>query len=232
MANLDDLIRKYYGSVSIGEKALETAIREFLAQRPGKLLDAGCGEDAPFTRRFSPEAWTTGIDLCPVRPANLPLVQGDLGKLPYTDNTFSIVFSRSVFEHLAEPEQVMREIHRVLKPGGVCIILTPNRYDYSSVAANLTPYWFHAWFVKRVYGSETYDTFPTLYRANTPSYFRRLAANGKAWKVRRLAGLRHYPANLTFSRTLFRIGVLYDWLIARLGLNGLQPSLLIVLEKT
>jgi SAM-dependent methyltransferase len=231
MSPVDDLIDKYYCSVPIGERALESTIREFMAQHRIFALDAGCGEDAPFTRRLSGEAFIVGMDLCPALPKDLPMVCGDLSRLPFTDQVFSMVFSRSVFEHLTEPDQVMDEIRRTLKPGGVCVILTPSRYDYSSLIARLTPQWFHSWFVNRVYRSHTYDTFPTVYRANTPTYFRKLAERNNGWQIRKLAGLRHYPANLIFSRTLFRLGVLYDWLIARMGWTALQPTLLVVLEK-
>src|SRR5271166_1429589 len=232
MTLVDDLIQKHYNSVMFGEAALEAAIREFLPRTRCRVLDAGCGEDAPFTRRFSSEAAVIGIDLCRNLPRDLQTVCGDLARLPFRDNTFSLVFSRSVFEHLTDPDQVMEEVRRTLKPGGFCVILTPNRYDYSSVVARFTPQRFHEWFVNRIYGSHTYDTFPTLYRANTPGYFEGVAARNKAWRIRRVAGLRHYPANLTFSRVLFRLGVLYDRLIARLDFKALQPSLLIVLEKT
>jgi SAM-dependent methyltransferase len=228
---MDDLIDKYYGSVAIGEGALEATIREFMPPGSVRLLDAGCGVDAPFTRKFNGEAFVTGIDLCQGLPRGLPMVRGDLGHLPFRDQVFSMVFSRSVFEHLAEPDLVMEEINRTLKPGGFCVILTPNRFDYSSLVARLTPQWFHGWFVNRLYGSNTYDTFPTLYRANTPGYFRALAARKPAWRIRKLVGLRHYPANLIFSRILFRCAVLYDWLIAKLRWSALQPTLLIVLEK-
>lgn len=231
MTFINELIEKHYGSVVFGEAALEAAIREFLPPVRARVLDAGCGEDAPFTRRLGGDAAVVGIDLCQALPKGLQAVCGDLAFLPFPSNTFSLVFSRSVFEHLTDPDQVMEEIRRTLKPGGVCVILTPNRYDYSSVVAQCTPQRFHAWFVNRVYGSHTYDTFPTLYRANTPGYFERVAATSKGWKVRRIAGLRHYPANLTFSRILFCLGVEYDRLIARLGLRALQPSLLVVLEK-
>lgn len=232
MTLVDDLIEKHYGSVLFGEAALEATIREFLPPNRPRVLDAGCGSDAPFSRRLSEDAEAVGIDLCRTLPPDLQVVCGDLGRLPFRDNTFSLVFSRSVFEHLTEPDQVMEEIRRTLKPGGCCVILTPNRYDYSSVVAQLTPQRFHAWFVNRVYGSRTYDTFPTVYRANTPGYFETIAAKNKGWKIRRIDGLRHYPANLIFSRVLFRLGVYYDRLVARLGLKALQPSLLVVLEKS
>lgn len=231
MAAIRDLIDRYYGSTLFGEHALEIAVREFMPSPDCRMLDAGCGTDAPFMRKFSNETIVTGIDLCEALPKDMPVVRGDLSRLPFSESVFSIVCSRSVFEHLGEPDLVMDEIHRALKPGGICIILTPNRWDYSSVVAQLTPQFFHEWFVNRIYGSNTYDTFPTRYRANTPAYFRGLAERKRRWKIRRLVGLRHYPANLIFSRMLFRLGVLYDWLLAKLGWSALQPSLLVVLEK-
>jgi SAM-dependent methyltransferase len=231
MAGVDDLIHRFYFHVPIGQRSLEAAIREALAEGHTAALDAGCGTDAPLTRKFSELIPTVGIDLCQVLPEDLRVVTGDLANMPFRDGSFSLIFSRSVFEHLTDPDQVLREFHRVLRPNGVCVILTPNRFDYSSVVAAMTPQWFHEWFVKRLYRSASYDTFPTVYRANTPGFFRSIA-RGTTWRIKRIAGVRHYPVNLGFSRFLFRIGILYDWIIARIGLTALQPSLLVILERT
>ena len=231
MARVDDLIRRFYFQVPIGERSLEAAIQEALAAGHTAALDAGCGSDAPLTRKFSQLIPTIGIDLCEGLPKDLRVVTGDLANLPFQDESFSLIFSRSVFEHLTHPDQVLSEFHRVLRPNGRCVILTPNRYDYSSVVAALTPQWFHEWFVTRLYRSASYDTFPTVYRANTPGFFRAVA-KGTTWRIKRISGVRHYPVNLGFSRVLFRIGILYDSIIARIGLTALQPSLLVVLERT
>lgn len=231
MARVDDLIDHFYGDVLFGQAALETEIRRALERGQTVALDAGCGINAPLTRKYGGQIRVVGIDLCQGLPCDLQVVNGDLSKLPFRDGSFSLIFSRSVFEHLSQPYEVMDEFHRVLKPKGTCIILTPNRYDYSSIVAAVTPHWFHDWFVRRVYVSAAYDTFPTVYRANTPGFFRSLVRRGKAWSVQHLRGVRHYPANLAFSRLLFRLGVLYDWGIARARLTALQPTLLAVLEK-
>ena len=231
MAHVVDLIQRFYSGVPIGQLSLEAAIHEALAEGRTTALDAGCGVDARLTRKLGTEIRTVGVDLCRGLPKDLHVITGDLSRLPFRDGAFSLIFSRSVFEHLTEPRRVLEEFHRVLQPNGVCIILTPNRFDYSSVAAALTPSWFHEWFVKRLYSSASYDTFPTVYRANTPGFFRTITKTTKRWRIRRITGVRHYPANLAFSRLLFRIGILYDWLIARAGLTALQPSLLVVLER-
>jgi SAM-dependent methyltransferase len=230
-SRVDDLIARYYRNEFIGQRALEHVIQgEFAAGRT-RALDAGCGVDAPLTRKFCEQGLVVGVDLSRQLPKDLAVICGDLAKLPFRDGAFSLIFSRSVFEHLPQPDLVLEEFYRVLQPNGACIILTPNGFDYTSVVARFTPQWFHRWFVRKLYASAAYDTFPTFYRANTPGYFKSFVSRNGGWRIRRLSGLRHYPANLAFSRLLFRLGILYDWAIASAGISFLQPSLLVVLKK-
>src|ERR1700730_6821800 len=231
MKRVNDLINKYYAEVSLGKELILGLIQEAVSQGRVPILDAGCGREGKWMRRFGPEARMMGLDLGPELLLDLPVVCGDLARIPFADASFSFIFSRSVFEHLAEPDAVLHEFFRILRPGRRSAILTPNRYDYSSIVAFLTPQAFHDFFVHRVYGeSAAYDTYPVLYRANTPGYFQK-SARSQNWKIVRISGLRHYPANLAFSRTLFRAGVFYDKLIADMNLTSLQPSLLVILEK-
>jgi len=62
--------------------------------------------------------------------------------LPYPDNHFDLVTATEVIEHLENHRQVMREIYRVLKPGGLCILSTPNILNMSS---RLRFVWFGFW---------------------------------------------------------------------------------------
>lgn len=52
-----------------------------------------------------------------LRP-NVRFLQGDAHDLPFTEGSFDAVYCRYVLEHVADPQQVVREMHRVLKPGG------------------------------------------------------------------------------------------------------------------
>jgi len=49
----------------------------------------------------------------------------DLQKLTFSDNSFDLVITQDVFEHIQEPEKAFAEIHRVLKPGGYHIFTIP-----------------------------------------------------------------------------------------------------------
>jgi SAM-dependent methyltransferase len=56
----------------------------------------------------------------------LEILQGDVGKYPFKDNSVDVVLSFGVVEHFKEgPGGPLREINRILKPGGIAIITTP-----------------------------------------------------------------------------------------------------------
>jgi SAM-dependent methyltransferase len=80
-------------------------------------LNLGCGQ--------YPKEGYLNIDLDPRSKADKVL---DLNKVPYDlpSNHFELVEADHVFEHLNEPIQVMSEIHRLLKPGGVLHIKVPH----------------------------------------------------------------------------------------------------------
>lgn len=57
------------------------------------------------------------------------LVQAPAEKLPFPDQSFDIVHSHHVFEHVADPLVSALEAFRVLKPGGIIFIEVPNQFD-------------------------------------------------------------------------------------------------------
>lgn len=66
-----------------------------------------------------------------MRRLKLPhqFVVADMRQIPFKANTFDLVYSMGTLEHVADTQGVVREIHRVLKKGGVAITGVPNKYD-------------------------------------------------------------------------------------------------------
>jgi ubiquinone/menaquinone biosynthesis C-methylase UbiE len=227
------LLDHYYAGRKFHDALYTDVIRNNV--RPGqRLLDAGCGRYMKFCRAFSDVARVVGIDLesqLDTRNRNAPFgVRGDIGHLPFPAESFDMVISRSVVEHLEDPPRVFREFFRVLRPGGKVVVVTPNRYDYVSVVAALTPYWLHRRLVSRVFEVPEDDVFPTLYRANTISSIRK-AFRSAGFRERELDTFNQYPAYLMFSPVVFRLGVLYERLTLLKPLRSLRSSILGVFEK-
>ena len=95
------------------------------------LLDIGCGR-GEFLRGFiNCGAQGFGVDrstaaqkYCPQAELRTADLEND--PLPYSDNTFDVVYSKSVIEHFYYPERLVQEMFRVLKPGGLIITLCPD----------------------------------------------------------------------------------------------------------
>jgi SAM-dependent methyltransferase len=227
------LYQKYYA----GRKFYDTRYRELIQKhlRPGqRLLDAGCGRYMRFCREFSDTAEVVGIDLDSVIETDnqrAPFgIRGDLSRLPFPSEHFDMVISRSVVEHLEDPGKVFREFYRVLRPGGKVVIVTPNKYDYVSLIAAMTPYRVHRALVSKIFRVPEDDVFPTLYRANSLSALRRKLTSA-GFVVRELDTVNHYPAYLMFSPVLFRLGVAYERMTALKAFRSLRGSLLCIFQK-
>lgn len=94
-----------------------------------RLLDIGYG-NGDIGAHFSNDNDTYGIDVEDRRrPEHIRLARciGRSELLPFAEHSFDIVISHHVIEHVADHDRHVAEIHRVLKPDGICYLGTPNR---------------------------------------------------------------------------------------------------------
>jgi ubiquinone/menaquinone biosynthesis C-methylase UbiE len=95
------------------------------------ILDVGCGR-GEFLNGFSKcNLEVYGIDQNDASKQNYSRINFkscDLlkEKIPYDDNYFDVVFSKSLVEHFYYPEKIFKEMHRVLKKDGILITMTPD----------------------------------------------------------------------------------------------------------
>jgi len=205
--------------------------------QPGKsLLDIGCGRTFPMAEKWL----TTGADIYGVDPVidsgailnGVEVVQGSAEKVPYPDEMFDLIVSCAVLEHLEKPLPIFQEFHRLLKPNGRAILLTPNKYDYVSLAARIIPNKFHGQIVHATEGREEHDTFPTFYLANSRKQISNLA-QGSGFVMEKYRYLDQSPYSLRFNPFLYRIGCWYHWVVRSFkGLDFLNGWILCVLAKS
>lgn len=95
----------------------------------GKLLDvaAGAGYTSARLRKIGFDVTATDIHADQFQPKEIPLVTADLNRgFPFPDATFDTVVALEIIEHVENPNQFLREIARVLRPGGHVVLSTPN----------------------------------------------------------------------------------------------------------
>lgn len=129
-----------------------------LAARAGRLV--GFDYDADALRRH---------------PTIRDRVRGDVSMLPFRDGTFDLITSNMVFEHLAEPEAQLKEVFRVLRPGGLLVFHTPNKLGYALATGRLIPAGLKVKLAGFLQDRRPEDVYPTFYRVNTTNAIEALA---------------------------------------------------------
>lgn len=119
----------------------------YLAADPGKrLLDIGCGS-GKMLRRMQELGWEVeGIDtdrtaVAMASEAGLNVRCGELADQDFADSYFDVVVMSHTIEHISDSCDVLGECHRILRPGGKMIIITPNSKGLGHIL--FRKWWFH-----------------------------------------------------------------------------------------
>ena len=134
--------QSYYAYKPIPPDSLWTSFKQWLArspipnhdpdfEKPGDFLDIGCGSGT-YLARMQKRGWRAqGVEPSAYgvengRKSGLKISHGTLIEAGFADESFDYVRSNHSFEHMPNPKEVLREIHRILRPNGQVFIGIPN----------------------------------------------------------------------------------------------------------
>jgi len=104
-------------------------------------------------------------------------LKADAASLPFAGECFDLVTSNMVFEHVKNPRSILSEIRRVLEPGGLLIVHTPNWLDLITIAARIVPNSFHPSLISQMETRLKKEVYPTHFQFNRPRTIERLLRN-------------------------------------------------------
>lgn len=119
------------GSLDINHPGMKMLVD--LASRSDKILDLGCGEGTRLNLLAQDKKVAIGVDisnkaimLAKKTYPKLKFIEADLENTPLEDESFDLVYSAYVLEHLTAPEKVLDESIRLISNNGFLILIAPN----------------------------------------------------------------------------------------------------------
>jgi glycosyltransferase involved in cell wall biosynthesis/SAM-dependent methyltransferase len=121
--------------------------REF--SRNQRVLDIACGEGYGSAILASVASHVVGVDIAgdvvtqassTYTASNVEFIEGSCEAIPLPDDAVDVVVSFETIEHVGDHELMMSEIRRVLRPGGLLVISSPDRREYSDTIGNRNPF--------------------------------------------------------------------------------------------
>jgi 2-polyprenyl-3-methyl-5-hydroxy-6-metoxy-1,4-benzoquinol methylase len=114
---------------------VDGVLRAFAEERPGPRtgLDLGCGDGTHLSwlAQHLTAVYGSDYNLLRLQRAaqampEAQLALADVTDYPAADDAFDVIFFNHVVEHIPDDGRALREVHRILKPGGVVVLGTPN----------------------------------------------------------------------------------------------------------
>lgn len=139
------------------------------------ILEAGCGrqwgldlQDIQYTLT-GVDIDKNALDIRRNQRRDLDIaILADLRIACLESNSYDVILSKYVLEHIDGAEDVLKNFIRWLKPGGIMILTFPNRDSVYAYLTRITPFWFHVFYKKHIQkvksaGKPGHDPYPTVF---------------------------------------------------------------------
>jgi SAM-dependent methyltransferase len=204
-------------------KGLPRIISSHFGQQvdPLNMLEAGCGRQFHLDMtgiRYRLTAVDVSEEAIRLRKQEQDELQeiavGDLRTIEFPESTYDVIYCSYVLEHINGAEEVLNKFDRWLKPGGLLILLIPDRDTVKGLVTRLTPFWFHVLFYRYVLkdanaGKPGFMPFRTyhekvvsregVYRYCVAHGYRMLAGHCDTFKPKRAFGVMSPVFSLLFK---------------------------------
>jgi len=177
------------------------------------VLDAGCGRGGMISEFESLPKLIIGIDkdsflINDNKVVNKKII-ADLENIPLENCSVDIITAEFVLEHLKNPEGVLAELSRVLKPNGLLIFITPNILNPVIFISKILPYSFHKFLRQRLLKKK--ETHKTFYYANRYGQLLKLAEMAKLryCEISRVGN----PEYMAFCKPLVLPSIIFEKMI-------------------
>jgi ubiquinone/menaquinone biosynthesis C-methylase UbiE len=216
-------------------------IVRFIEARKGpvpRILEMGCGIQSVLGRNLRNDSRAIilhGLDVDEYALANKEVDKvfiANAEKLPFEDNSYDVVFSLFMLEHIHDYQSALTEMARIVSPGGMVILIFPNPASPEAVVTRMTPYKVHELFRRSIQKQKDAEkhTFPTTFSFRSCSNVKKqLMAKGD------MTAAVYYFAETAyrfrFWRTLGNLARLYTKILSVLGMDSLMSTAVVIGSK-